>query len=237
MNHAALAKEIIAKLRGHTNAARQQATANYYPSAHENLGVSAPHMRAVVREYKPRLKGESASDVTALAHAIIDCNTLEGRQCAYELLMSHKAAREALDAATVRRLGQGIDNWASVDGFCCHVAGRAWREGRLSDAEIAQWARSKDRWWRRAALVSTVPLNTKSKGGKGDIKRTLAVCEMLVADHDDMVAKAMSWALRELVPWDERALRAFLNKQEAKLAKRVLREVGNKLRTGRKSGR
>jgi|GEM_PF-939532 len=237
MSHAAFAKEIVARLRSRTNSARQRATAGYYPSAQENLGVSAPHMRAVVREFKPSLKGKSASEVIALAQAIIDCNTLEGRQCAYELLMSNKAAREALDATTVRRLGQGIDNWASVDGFCCHVAGRAWREGRLSDAEIARWARSKDRWWRRAALVSTVPLNTKSKGGKGDIKRTLAVCEMLVADHDDMVAKAVSWALRELVPWDEKSLRAFLKKHEAKLAKRVLREVGNKLRTGRKSGR
>ena len=234
---AAFAKEIVARLRSFTNGARQQATTNYYPSAQENLGVSAPHMRAVVREYKPRLKDESAADVIALAQAIIDCNTLEGRQCAYELLMSHKAAREALDAATVRQLGRGIDNWASVDGFCCHVAGRAWREGKLSDAEIAKWARSKDRWWRRAALVATVPLNTKSKGGKGDVKRTLAVCELLVADHDDMVAKAMSWALRELVPWDEKALRAFLKEHEAKLAKRVLREVGNKLRTGRKSGK
>ena len=237
MNHAALAAEIIAKLRDHTNAARQQATANYYPSAQQNLGVGAPHMRAVVRAYRPQLKAESAADVIALAQAIIDCNTLEGRQCAYELLMGHKAAREALDAATVRQLGRGIDNWASVDGFACWVSGRAWREGQLRDAEIAKWARSKDRWWRRAALVSTVPLNTKSKGGKGDIKRTLAVCEILVADHDDMVAKAMSWALRELVPWDEKALRAFLKKHEAQLAKRVLREVGNKLRTGRKSGK
>jgi 3-methyladenine DNA glycosylase AlkD len=237
MKHASLAKEIIERLRNFTNGARQQATANYYPSAQENLGVGAQYMRAVVRKYRLHLKQESASDVIALAQAIIDCNTLEGRQCAYELLMGHKAAREALDAAKVRKLGRGIDNWASVDGFACWVSGWAWREGQLSDAEIAKWAQSKDRWWRRAALVSTVPLNTKSKGGKGDVKRTLAVCEMLVADHDDMVAKAMSWALRSLVVWDESAVRAFLKKHGAKLAKRVLREVGNKLRTGRKSGK
>ncbi len=237
MKHPALAKEIIARLRGFTNAARQQATANYYPSAQENLGVSAMHMRSVVREYRPRLKPECAADVIALAHTIIDYNTHEGRQCAYELLMGNKAAREALSAATVRKLGRGIDNWASVDGFACWVSGWAWREGQLRDAEIATWARSKDRWWRRAALVSTVPLNTKSKGGRGDVKRTLAVCEMLVADHDDMVAKAMSWALRSLVVWDVKAVRTFLKKHEAELAKRVLREVGNKLRTGRKSGK
>ncbi len=237
MSHAAVAKEIIARLRSHTNAARQRATANYYPSAQENLGVAAPHMRAVVREFRPKLRPASAVEVIALAQAIINCDTHEGRQCAYELLMGHKAARLALNASTVRKLGRGIDNWASVDGFACWVSGWAWREGQLSDAEIAKWARSKDRWWRRAALVSTVPLNTKSKGGFGDVARTLAVCEMLVADHDDMVAKAMSWALRSLVFWDATAVRAFLKKHQDRLAKRVLREVGNKLRTGRKSGR
>lgn len=236
MNVAATARQIVARLRAGSSAARKAATANYFPSAQEIMGVSTPHMRGVVREFRKTLKEESAADMLALAKAIIDQNTLEGRQAAYEILMGHKAARETLDASIVRHLGRGIDNWASVDGFCCHVAGRVWREGGLSDAEIAKWAHSKDRWWRRAALVATVPLNTKSKGGKGDIKRTLAVCEMLVADHDDMVAKAMSWALRELVPWDQKALRAFLNKHEARLAKRVLREVGNKLRTGRKSG-
>jgi 3-methyladenine DNA glycosylase AlkD len=194
-------------------------------------------MRAVVREFRQRVKNESASDVIRLAHATIQGNTLEGRQAAYEILMGHKAARESLNAATVRKLGRGIDNWASVDGFACWVSGCAWREGQLSDVEIAKWAKNKDRWWRRAALVSTVPLNTKSKGGKGDVKRTLAVCEMLVADHDDMVAKAMSWALRSLVMWGQKAVRAFLKKHESRLAKRVLREVGNKLRTGRKSGR
>lgn len=237
MNVEATASQIVARLRAGSSAARKAATANYFPSAQENIGVSTPHMRGVVREFRKTLKEESAADMIALANAIIDQNTLEGRQAAYEILMGHKGAREALDASIVRHLGRGIDNWASVDGFCCHVAGRVWREGGLSDAEIAKWARSKDRWWRRAALVATVPLNTKSKGGKGDVRRTLAVCEMLVADHDDMVAKAMSWALRELVPWDQKALRAFMKTHETALAKRVLREVSNKLRTGRKSGK
>lgn len=56
-----------------------------------------------------------------------------------------------------------------------------------------------DRWvWRRAVSVSTVPLNMKSRGGIGDPQRTLAVCDLLIADRDDMVVKALSWALREL---------------------------------------
>ena len=55
----------------------------------------------------------------------------------------------------------------------------------------------------------------------------------LVADHDDMVVKALSWALRTLVAWD--AVRRFLREHTDQLAARVKREVTNKLETGLKN--
>jgi 3-methyladenine DNA glycosylase AlkD len=55
-----------------------------------------------------------------------------------------------------------------------------------------------------------------------------------VADHEDMVVKALSWALRELVYFDAPAVEGFLKENEGVLAGRVKREVGNKLRTGLK---
>jgi 3-methyladenine DNA glycosylase AlkD len=58
---------------------------------------------------------------------------------------------------------------------------------------------------------------------------------MLAADRDDMVVKALSWSLRELAKRDAAAVRAYLKKSGSKLAARVVREVGNKLRTGKKN--
>jgi 3-methyladenine DNA glycosylase AlkD len=98
---------------------------------------------------------------------------------------------------------------------------------------VQRWAASPDRWWRRAALVSTVPLNLRSRGGVGDAGRTLEVCRRLAGDGDDLVVKALSWALRELVVWDPEAVRRFLDAHEV-LAARVRREVRSKLETGRK---
>ena len=107
----------------------------------------------------------------------------------------------------------------------------------LGDGVILKWARSQDKWWRRAALVSTVALNVRSRGGKGDVPRTLKVCWLLVDDHEDMVEKALSWALRELVVHDAGAVRDFIAEHQAWLGSRVKREVGNKLSTGLKSPR
>ena len=85
--------------------------------------------------------------------------------------------------------------------------------------------------------MSTVAFNIRSRGGKGDVPRTLAICRLLVADHEDMVVKALSWALRELVYFDHEAVERFIQEHEHVLASRVKREVGSKLRTGLKSPR
>ncbi|MBV8820417.1 MAG: DNA alkylation repair protein [Acidobacteriaceae bacterium] len=154
---------------------------------------------------------------------------------AYELVRHHAEALERITKAEVEQLGQGMSSWSDVDGFGCYVSGPAWRLGRIGTACIERWAKSKDVWWRRAALVSTVPLN--AHGSEGDAARTLQICTLLVADREDMIVKALSWALRALAKRDPDAVKAFIDTYENSIAARALRETRNWLRTGRKSGR
>jgi 3-methyladenine DNA glycosylase AlkD len=91
-------------------------------------------------------------------------------------------------------------------------------------------------WWRRNALVTTVPLNVAATG-KGDAARTLAICRLLLDDRDDMVVKAMSWALRALSVRDPSAAERFLAQNEDRLAPRAKRELRHKLATGVKNPR
>jgi 3-methyladenine DNA glycosylase AlkD len=180
-----------------------------------------------------------SSDVEVLALAL---KTLASgqRHLAYELLRAAPRALAAAGVRDIRRFAAGMTTWSDVDCFGCFVAGVAWRTHRISDEEIGRLASSADRWRRRAALVATVPLNAKSRGAMsatGDATRTLAVCMRLLDDRDDMVVKAMSWALRELAKRNPHAVRTFLSEHGGRLAARVLREVTNKLTTGRKSPR
>ena len=191
---------------------------------------STATVRRLRREYSRRLRPAPAEQVLALALALVD----RRRWVAYELLAFHPGGLARLDLERVERLGRGMADWGSVDAFGCVVAGPAWRLGRIPDPAVRGWAGSADRWWRRAALVATVPLNLRSRGGTGDAVRTLDICGRLVADRDDMVVKALSWALRTLAPWDPAAVRGFLEAHDEQLAARVRREVRSKLDTGRK---
>lgn len=188
-------------------------------------------IRAVRRAYSKRLRPAPAEVVVALAVALVD----RQRWVAYELVYHHPGGLESLGVEDLERLGRGMEDWGSVDAFGCYISGPAWQQGDLPDVVIHRWAASPDRWWRRAALVSTVPLNLRSRGGTGDTNRTLSICQRLVADRDDMVVKALSWALRQLAVWDPEAVRGFLEAHDKVLAPRVRREVRNKLETGLKS--
>jgi 3-methyladenine DNA glycosylase AlkD len=198
----------------------------------ERLGLTADECMTTARDLARWCRPLPPREVVRVALALVDTRVFDARQVAYLLLRHDLAAAAALHAADLGLLGRGMDNWVSVDSFGCWVSGPAWRAHRIDDARVHRWAGSPDRWWRRAALVSTIPLNLKSKGGRGDTRRTLALCGMLVEDYDEMVEKGMSWALRELAKSDPEAVRRFLATNAETIAPRVRREVTNKLETG-----
>jgi len=198
--------------------------------------LNAAALRTVRREVSKQVASWPPRDVIALGSAIIELAPPGAYPFVYELIRYHPTALSRLGVRDLEHLGRHMRGWGDVDSFA-GLAGRAWQNGQISDASIHRWARSDDRWWRRAALVSTVALNLKSQGGRGDVKRTLDVCRRLRGDRDDMVVKAMSWALRALAVRRPDAVDRFVARYESALAPRVVREVRNKLRTGRKDGR
>ena len=196
---------------------------------------TAPALHALRHQLSKQLAEMDGRDVIQIALRLVELDGPAFRSMGSALVFCHRDALERLRPMTVERFGRGMNGWGDVDTFAGYISGPAWRARRLTDNHIHRWARSKDRWWRRAALVSTVPLNRKSFGGTGDTARTLRVCRLLAGDPDDMVVKALSWALRELVRHDAKSVRQFLSTHKHALAARVLREVNNKLSTGLKN--
>ena len=198
-------------------------------------GRDTQEIRAVRREFTKRLKSSPPDEVMDIAKKLLELPEGVRRWVAYELIYQHKAALAQIKAESLERLGRGISSWDQTDVFGIYLAGPVWQERQIADTVIHKWARSSDRWWRRAALVATVPLNSKSSGGQGDIHRTLQVCRMLESDRDPMVVKAMSWALRVLAKVEPKAVQSYVNERGTVLAALVQREVRNKLTTGLKN--
>ncbi|GDX79266.1 hypothetical protein LBMAG42_10770 [Deltaproteobacteria bacterium] len=212
--------------------ARAEHALGYFPTAMRHLGVTTPRLRACLQ---PLVRAQRAAPDADVVFALWSNGIFEARQAAYQLLESVPRLRRSLSREAVLALAAGNDNWCSVDTYGTYLAGPAWREGVLTDADIAAWSASPDRWLRRTAIVSTIALNIKARGGRGDVPRTLAVCARHVSERDDMVQKGLSWAVRACIEHDAEAVAEFLTEHDAALAGRVKREVRNKLRTGKKN--
>ncbi len=202
--------------------------------------LRTPALRSIATAAARQLKagGADTESVLALCDALIETDELHdaARTVAFEIAYRHRGLRDALDRRKLERLGRTLDGWASVDHFARKLSGPAWQRGQISDDRVMQWARSKNFWWQRVGLVSTIALNERHLG-TGDAARTLVICELFIDERADLHIKALSWALRELGQRDPEAVLAFTERHADRLAPRIMREVRNKLTTGHKMAR
>ncbi|MCP4313356.1 MAG: DNA alkylation repair protein [Bacteroidetes bacterium] len=206
-----------------------------YPTAMEVIGVTVPNLKVVLKEMKILTKEFSISEKLHLAKALINEHVFELQQLAFEYLDSNKKVLKSLSKNDIRELGKNLDNWLSVDYYSAVIVGFAWRENLITIDSVNKYLESEDFWIRRIALVATVSLNQKARGGLGDSEQTLEVCKNAVDDHEEMIVKAMSWALRELAKIEKEPVAEFLERYKDRLHRKVIREVTAKLETGRKN--
>ena len=228
--------KIIAELEFVADPIRKEASKTMFPTSMKYLGVRTPDLRVLLKNWWIEIKNWPPERLIQFAKELVNTRIFECNQTAFELLWMNKTALKWLILADLVELGKNMDNWATTDTFSVMLSGWVWRENQITDSDVLNWLNYESRWWRRAAVVSTVPLNLRAKGGKGDTKRTLMICEKVVSDRDDMIVKALSWALRELSKSDKPAVEIFMEKYDEQLAGRVRREVYTKLETGRKNG-
>jgi len=192
-------------------------------------------VRNMRRKFSLRIKSEAPERVVELALHLLDDGSGILRFVAYELLSHHKEAFDQLTVDDLLPLGEGLDSWSSVDCYAMYLSGPKWARRDIPDKIVVGWAGSHDLWWRRVALVSTVPLSRR--GDVDDILKVERICALLAGDREDMVVKALSWALRELGKKHPANASNFLARHRDVLAARVVREVTNKLTTGLKTPR
>jgi 3-methyladenine DNA glycosylase AlkD len=192
-------------------------------------------LRTVRKAWSKGLRLAPAGDVLAAAEGLEAKAGQGGKWIAYELVRFHPGALEQVTEAQIADFASRAQSWFAVDALGTILTGLLWAKGRLSDELVEAWSRSDDRWLRRSALVATVGLNARASKGPGDAARTLTICRRLAPDRDEMVEKALSWALRELSKRDRPAVERFMAEMDAVLPARVRREVRHKLATGLKA--
>ena len=129
--------------------------------------------------------------------------------------------RQALFDLYLRRHDR-IDTWDLVDRSAIWVVGEHLRD-RPRDV-LYDLARSDRPMERRTAILATFAFIRH-----GDPDDAYRIAELLVADRDDLVHKAVGWMLREAGKRDEPRLRTFLDRHAATMPRVMLRYSIEKL--------
>ena len=228
--------KMIDEMKFLADPARREAVKTMFPTSMEYLGLRTPDFRILIKDWWIEIRNWPPEKLLQFAKELVATRIFECNQLAFELLSKNRNALVLLKLKDLEELGKNMDNWATTDCFSVMISGWAWRENQISDADVLNWLETGNLWWRRAAIVSTVALNLRSWGGKGDAARTLMICEKVIHNREKLIVKALSWALRELSKSDKPAVERFMNKYETKIAPLARREIYTKLQTGRKNG-
>lgn len=201
-DHATLLVVVDETFKALTDPEYQQGVSTTVPGAIDVYGVRVPDLRAFAKVLATRFKGDSYRDaLRAISLATWDVGSRE-----HQLLALFMLERAKLTPVECWQLGNmllpDVGNWESCDQLCSILLGTALAADTGYMDTLEGWLEDPNFWQRRAALVTTTRLR-RFKGPAEEAEaldqRALAMCEALLDDPEPYIAKAVDWAVREVI--------------------------------------
>ena len=191
---AILLEQIRADLKAATDLRTQQSFQRFFKEQVKYYGVKTDTVGKIAKKYWPQIKNLSKQEIFELCEELYGSDYTEEAFIVSFWLPNYIDHIESNDLATFKRwIECYINNWAKCDGFCNHTIGDLIQKYPQTIGEVKSWAKSKNRWLKRASAVSLI---VPAKKGLF-LKDALEVCDMLLVDGDDMVQKGYGWLLKE----------------------------------------
>lgn len=196
----------------------------YFRGAHDlgfyNTGTGP--MRALSLEvYLAHRDRWSLDDAMAFADALMPDRYLEVKAVGIEVVARYrKEFRPALLARWKRWLSANYStNWATTDTICGMLIGPLLVRHPELAPQMRAWSTHRNMWVRRASIVGLLPL--VRRGGGVDLVYEIA--GRLHADGEDLIEKAVGWALREAGKTDAKRLERYLSANVGRIPRTTFR--------------
>jgi len=198
--------------------------ARYFRGAHDlgfyNCGTTA--MRELARAvYEANAGRWSIDDAMALADVLIADRFLEAKSVGIEVVARYqKHFTPSLLNRWKRWLADGHSaNWATTDTICGALIGPLLLRFPEKADQMARWSKHRNLWVRRASIVGLIPLARRGQA----LDRLYAIANRLHPDDEDLIQKAVGWALREAGKADMARLERYLRANGPAIPRTTLR--------------
>ena len=228
---------LLEQIRSHVDPDYRAGVIRTLPTQLDIYGVRTAQHRKIAQNWRRAHKDIALDDLLPLVETLWLGRAQEERTMAIELLDQYRHHIPNLSWDHFERWRHQVDNWALADGLASTLLAH-WLAANPDDRLDRLWylIAEEDVWSRRLALVATTPIN-RGRASFTLPDMTFELVDRVKEERHPMITKAVSWALRVLTKSYADRVSAYLEQNRDVLAKHVIREVNNKLRTGLKSGR
>jgi len=183
-----------------------------YGEGDKFAGLKVPVQRRIAKEFKNLTYSELKELLASKIH--------EERLIALIILVQKYAKSDESEKEKIFKFyisnRKGINNWDLVDLSAPKIVGVHLVN---KDRQILfDFAKSKDLWERRIAILSTLPFIRMD-----DFYTTLQIADILIEDEHDLIQKAVGWMLREIGKKNLKVEEDFLKSRYKKMPRTMLR--------------
>jgi 3-methyladenine DNA glycosylase AlkD len=186
--------QIRAELKANADVKTQESTKHFFKESIKVYGVKTAIMSKISKKYWSTIKTYGKPEIFALCEELFCSDYLEEASIVADWLPKHIHYLEPEDLVTFKRwIEKYINNWAKCDTFCNHTIGDMIQKYPQLVAEVKTWAKSSNRWMKRASAVSLI---VPAKRGLF-LSEAFEISDTLLQDGDDMVQKGYGWLLKK----------------------------------------
>jgi 3-methyladenine DNA glycosylase AlkD len=215
-----VAAQIRLALKGGGSAEHAAGVQWFFKDKIKSHGWYTADLRRAVRRCRQEILREHDLDfLIKVADELFTGSVLEEKVAAVFLLENMDAQFSDHEFLMFESWLDRISSWADHDGLVHYLISPmvAAKPARVKD--VFRWAKSPNRWHRRAACVALI------RGARAKIffPKIVKLSDSLLADEDDMVQKGLGWLLRETAKYDPRHTVPYLMRIRTHAPRLVLR--------------
>lgn len=208
------------ELKANVDPQTQKTFQRFFKENVKYYGVKVPTVTKIAKKYWKQTKTLGKPTIFGLCEDLLKTNYTEEAFVVSTWLPSYIDHLEPSDLAIFKEwVERYLDNWAKCDSFCNHTLGDLIEKYPQTAREVKSWAKSQNRWLKRAAAVSFI---VPAKKG-AFLRDAFEICDMLLTDGDDMVQKGYGWLLKEESRVHQREVFDYVVKNKAIMPRTALR--------------
>lgn len=225
-------KNFIAEIRQTLNDCADpkkiESSSRYFKEGEKPLvyGISVVKVNGIAKEFYKRIKNLSKKEIFEICEELWKSRYFEEAIVACKFSEALHKKYEPEDFVFFERWVKNyVNNWADCDTLCNHTIGTFVMLYPEYVSELKKWAKSSNRWEKRAAAVTLIIPARKGMF----LKDMFEIADILLLDEDDLVQKGYGWMLKAASESYQKEVFDFVMSRKSLMPRTALRYAIEKM--------